>query len=363
MYSSWLIPPIRFSPSGFPNHAIGSHLPGSLNADTRVALIGLDALTADRLREQFYALAWDFGDLRLVDLGNLRKSSVDFAIPLFRELHLSGIVPLLVGRDDQLMRAQYLSFGDLNREVSIFNVDQHLALSPESPADDRGQALDQALHRDRPPQFHLTHAGSQRQLVDPRLEQLCLDRHYGHYPLGTARASLGELEPAIRDADLLILHIGALLRSEAPAQGGYHPSGFSLQEACQLCYYAGNSDRLSSCGMYGFDNTYADADGLRLTAAAYAQLAWYFLLGISRRCGDFPVANTGMTEYVVDTKLTERVTFWRSPRSNRWWVQVPVDQFRGEERNRLVSCSHLDYLETSKEGKLPDRILTAFARY
>ena len=65
----------------------------------------------------------------------------------------------------------------------------------------------------------------------------------------------------------------------------------------------------------------------------------------------------------MDNKITDKVTFWRSPVTDRWWVQVPLATSGREERNRLVACSYADYLSTSKEGKLPDRLFRAFSRY
>ncbi|MBB4077570.1 hypothetical protein GGR28_000171 [Lewinella aquimaris] len=361
MYSTWLssspLDPTTFGPA-----SVAGHLTADPSPTTRVALIGVNAATADAVRHHLYSHYWDFGGLDLVDLGNLRKQTIDFTIPLLRELYSAGIVPILLGDQDRMLSAQYLAFGELNRQVGIFAVDQRVNLrSSGELGPDR--ALDAAIYREAPPVFHLSHAGSQRHLVDPGLEYLFAARHFENYPLGQSRANLADLEPAIRDADLFALGLGAIQWSEAPAQGGHHPSGFSLQEASQLCYYAGNSDRLASFGLYGFDLEHPNQDGRQLTAAAYAQLAWYFLHGLSRRVKDFPVSLTGMAEYVVDTTLAGRLTFWRSPRSSRWWVQVPTETYRGEARNRLVSCSYQDYLTSSKEGKLPDRILSAFSRY
>ena len=330
---------------------------------TRVGLVGLHPATANLVRDHLYTHQWDFGDLELTDLGNIRKQTPAFVIPLLRELHNAGILPVLIGAAGRLLPAQYLAFGELNRQVGIFSVDQQVRLSVDPSTGRHAEVLDAALHRDRPPVYHLAHAGSQRHLTDPGLEPLFVDRHYESYTLGQARANLSDLEPSIRDADLMMVDVSAVVWSDAPAQSGYNPSGFSLQEACQLCYYAGNSDRLSSFGIYGIDPENIDPSGRQLTAAAYAQLIWYFLHGLSRRSGDFPVSLTGMLEYVVDTKITERLTFWRSPRTNRWWIQVPADRYTGEARNRLVSCSYQDYLSTSQQGELPDRVVRAFSRY
>ncbi len=262
-----------------------------------------------------------------------------------------------------MAEAQYLAFAEVNREVGICAIDSKIRVNREKSVTDKQEILDRAVHRTGSPAFHLAHIGDQRHLCDPRLDELFYTRHFERYPLGKSRNDLTELEPAIRDVDLAMININAILSSEAPAKTDLSPSGFSLQEAGQLAYYAGNSDRLSSFGLYGFEAGHQDERRADLTAAAYAQLIWYFLHGVSRRHADFPKSTAGLVEYVVDSKVSDRFVFWRSPRSDRWWIQVPVDRHRGEKRNRLVACSHADYVATSSAGKLPDRLFQAFSRY
>ena len=362
MYTPWL-QATGYSPGELPQGSFGKQLGKAPTPETQVALVGLDALTADRVRGHLYRHFWDQGDLRVIDLGNLRKQNADFAVPLIRELHTSRILPVLIGGTAAAAPAQYLAFADLNREVGLGVIDSAVRLAPHPSPDVQSAYLDRAVHRNTPPPFHLAHIGDQRHLSDPRLDPLFHERNFERYPLGRSRADLTELEPAIRDVDCCILNICSVLAAEAPAQEVLTPSGFSLQEAGQLAYYAGNSDRLSSFGIYGHAPGQFEAYASEVTAAAYAQLIWYFLHGVSRRHADFPATTTGLVEYVVDSKSADRFTFWRSPRSNRWWVQVPLDRHPGEDRNRLVACSYADYLATSQDGNLPDRLFHAFSRY
>ena len=361
MYRPWLHPP-RPPRGDFAARSLGSRLIDAKDSTIEVALIGIEGKWADRVRQQLYSYFWDHGETSVRDLGNLRKAKVDFAIPLLKELYASRILPVVIGADALSCQAQYLAFAELNREIGICSIDSSVRLSPASPGADGLRALDRAVHRSGSPLFHLSHIGDQRHLSDPELDQLFLSRNFERYPLGKSRADLADLEPSIRDVDLAVLNVNAVLAAEAPAQSEMSPSGFSLQEAGQLAYYAGNSDRLSSFGIYGARTDENDRVG-DLTAAAYAQLIWYFLHGVSRRHADFPRSITGLVEYVVDTKDSERFVFWRSPRSDRWWVQVPLDRPQGEERNRLVSCSYGDYLSTSNAGRLPERLIQAFSRY
>lgn len=326
----------------------------------KAAIIGLDVDFAKKTRLLLYPMSWNFGKLVVADLGDLRKASADFLIPLLRELQSAGITPILIGTNRQLFRAQYQAFQEISAQASVAVVDQLIRLS-NAPAKTADGVLNAAFHTKQKRFYHLSHIGAQQHLVDPAAFELIADRHYDYIRLGQARENITELEPLIRDADLLTLDITALQYFDAPAQEGFHPSGFSLEEATRLCRYAGISDKLKSFGIYGLDPAAADRDQW-VTAAAYAQLIWYFLDGFVNRKGDYPVSAVGLIEYVVDIKDYDRITFWKSPRSGRWWIQAPAGKHKGEERHRLIPCSYQDYLKACNQ-EIPDRLLQAFRRY
>ncbi|TXF91518.1 hypothetical protein FUA23_02140 [Neolewinella aurantiaca] len=358
MYEPWLKAADKPSPA-LPSYSFGKHLRPRARK-IAVAIIGIDAEVAKKTREHLFSTSWAFGKLVVRDLGNLRKTSPDFVIPLLRELHTAGITPVLIGASSSAFTAQYLAFAELNRQVSLLNIDRSIKLNPVGES---GEVLDNAVHNKGRRRFHLSHLGAQQHLVDPAIFDLFNAQAYEAISLGPARSSIPALEPLLRDADLVGLNIESINYHEAPARAGLHPSGFSLQEASQLAYYAGNSDKLSSFGLYGLDPEAGSERDAELSAAAYAQLIWYFLQGFSRRQGDFPASSTGMLEYLVDIDDFDKLTFWRSPRSNRWWVQVPASNKKGEERHRLVPCRYEDYLEASSKQTLPDRLMAAFRRY
>lgn len=358
MYSPWLHATQK-PPADLPAHSLGKHLKPRARK-IAVAIIGVDADVAEKTRRHLYATSWDFGKLTVRDLGNFRKTTTDFMIPLLRELHTAGITPLLLGSDQAAFTAQYLAFAELNRQISLLSIDRTIRMSPEAG---KVLPLDNAVHTKGRQRFHLSHLGAQQPLINPAVQDIIAAQAYEAISLGPAKARLFALEPLLRDADLVGLDICAVNHHEAPARPGFFPSGFSLQEASQLAYYAGNSDKLASFGLYGLDPAAGTERDTEITAAAYAQLAWYFLQGFSRRQGDFPVTTKGMVEYVVDIAGYNRLTFWRSPRSNRWWVQIPDGRQNGEARHRLVPCSYEDYLEASKQQTLPERLLAAFRRY
>jgi formiminoglutamase len=68
-------------------------------------------------------------------------------------------------------------------------------------------------------------------------------------------------------------------------------------------------------------------------------------------------------EYIVPLKqLDYQLTFWKSKRSGRWWLQVPVKTKKQHQRHRLIPCSYEDY-QLAGQDQLPDRLLEAFRRF
>jgi formiminoglutamase len=135
-----------------------------------------------------------------------------------------------------------------------------------------------------------------------------------------------------------------------------------MEEACQICRYAGLSDKLKAFGTFGFRG---DFDRQGQTAQTTAQMIWYFLEGLLQRKGDFPASLDGLTEYIVERKgYDPPLKFWKSRRSGRWWVQVSTPSVEaGPVQQRLVPCSHNDYLAACQQDELPERILNILKRF
>ena len=378
MLKHWLQPPaIAGDPSGqFAERTVGRELlPTSYRQRdlkrVQIAIIGLDGDLAKKTRLALYSMSWPFENLGLMDLGDLRSSGPEFLTPLVRELMVGGIVPLLIGDNSDAFRAQYQAFQQLKPQVSLLMIDQAIQLSPEKARVVAGQCLNPAVYKQRQKLYHLAHIGAQQQLVDPRTFDLFDQKHFDYLRLGAARRELSEAEPLLRDADLVGFDLAAIRKSDAPAQKGYNPAGFFIEEAAQLCRYAGLSDKLRSFGIFGLstsaglsveENNSAVEALTTQTATAAAQLIWYFCDGFHNRWGDFPASNKGLTEYIVESPNYNQLTFWKSGRSGRWWVQSPAFDRRGEERHRLIPCSYQDY-EAATKGEIPERLLHSFRRY
>ncbi len=364
MLDNWLKPikPGKDSPSYEP-YQLGSHLLKFEKQlpklkDVQVALIGAGK-AADTVRESLYRLSFPFTALRVADLGNFRKNTVDFMIPAIEELLKANIIPVLIGDIAFLSTASYKAFNQLLHQVSLTVIDRQADL-PKQDQPDPSNYLEEILLRQGEKPYHLSLIGCQAHATNPALFAYLEGANFDSIRLGRAKANMEELEPMIRDGDLLTFNLAAIEGPAAPEQPFPSPSGFSLSESCIICRYAGMSDKLKAFNIVGI-NSKLISQGF--TAQTIAQLIWYFLDGVYNRKQDFPVSMDGLIEYIVDLKqLSYQLTFWRSSKSGRWWMQIPFKRGKSLQRHRLVSCSYGDYKKAS-QGELPERLLHALRKY
>lgn len=326
----------------------------------RVALIGAGEKEANAVRELLYRTMSPFPRGAIADLGNLRRAEPSVLMPVVYELLSGKVLPLILAHRDELARAQFLAYQEAKSLVNLAVVDEgfRMADPKTGPAD---QAVYTPLFQPRHPLlFHFGLVGFQTHQVAPPLIDFLHKNNFDALRLGKSRAAIEETEPVLRDADLLAFHLNALKQCDAPGVAAPSPSGYFLEEACQLCRYAGMSDKLSSFGLYGYSR---EQDHNQLTAQAASQLLWYFLEGFFNRKNDFPASKDGLTEYIVDFRqLQYQITFWKSTRSGRWWMQTPVATRKKHQRHYLIPCSFQDYQAACRE-ELPDRLLQALRRF
>ncbi|MBL7825483.1 MAG: arginase family protein [Saprospiraceae bacterium] len=317
----------------------------------RIALIGAGEKEANLVREQLYRYAGAFPKGAVADLGNLRKADASLLIPVVYELLSGKIVPVILGAKDELARAQFLAYQDAKALVNMTVIDETF----------RDEPVYRPIIKPRHPLlFHFSLMGYQVHQTPTEALDFLQKSQFDLVRLGKSRMALEETEPVLRDADLLSFHLAALKQSEAPGVAQPTPSGYFTEEACQLCRYAGMSDKLTSFGLYGL---HPENDQQGQTAQIAAQMVWYFMEGVFNRKGDYPAGTDGLTEYVVYfRKLNYQLTFWKSQKSGRWWMQVPVATKRKHDRHRLVPCSYQDYQSACRE-ELPERLLQAMHRF
>ena len=327
--------------------------------EKQVAIIGFGE-EANEVRKYLYQLSYPFNDLSIVDLGNLKKRETEFAIPIIRELLAGKIFPIIIGNLNEQSLASYHAFKSVRPLISLATIAQQFYFDDQS-TDPNFFFNPVILAKGYESQlFHFTSIGGQSHFVAPHQFRYLQERGFDYLSLGQARNNLKEVEPFIRDADIINFHLNALKQVEAPGTIDHSPSGFTHEESCQLLRYAGMSDKLRIIGLYGYE---PKKDFNDFTAKVTAQLIWYFLDGFYNRKKDFPVSEEDLVEYIVDAKdLNDQMVFYRSNKSGRWWMRVPIKVKDNYYRHGLIPCSQTDYQLASKD-KFPDRLIKALQRF
>lgn len=365
MLQNWLTPVDNLLTQDEKNATLFAHhieiyrdqLPNLKN--TQVAFLAIHEESGNAVRQQLYQLQYHFSHLKMVDLGNIRKQQPAFFTQVIQELITSKIVPIILGKHINETLAQYQAYPPLRQLSNIVAIDERIHFS-NIDKEKKANYLNPIINGAQSGLFNLGAIGFQTHFVSPKTLQLFDNQHFDTLRLGKIKTDVSNAEPFIRDADLVCFNLSALKYSDAPAQENAFPTGLSIEEACQLSYYAGMSDKLSSIGFYNF---HPELDIQQQTAKSLALMIWYFLDGFHRRAGDYPVSTHGLIEYIVQLKKYDyELTFWKSKRSSRWWLQVPMRTQKKHQRHKLVPCSYKDYVIAS-EGELPDRLWNAFRRF
>ena len=362
MLENWLRPlsgELKAFRDQLPEHSFGKRI-RFFGEDTdeitagSLVLLGVREPASELVRKELYALGPPAEGIDLIDLGDARKEDPEFLIPLLQELLESKVCTLLISTHPRYLQAQFQAQQNLQRPVSLAVIDERIAVSG------RSGYLSELLKKPHPDLFHFSLLGFQGHLSSPAELRGLEERHFEILRLGAVRSDITQSEPYLRDADLVGLHLSALRQSEAPGVSQATPSGLFSEEACQMARYAGMSDKLRAFGIYGFR---PDLDRRRQTAQLCAHLAWYFAEGFANRKQDFPLNTEGLVEYIVDFKAMDlHLTFWKSARSGRWWLQVPEAPPQDMKRHWLIPCSYTDYTQACN-GELPGRLVNALKRF
>jgi len=196
---------------------------------------------------------------------------------------------------------------------------------------------------------HYNHIGFQSYLVHPHMLETIDKLRFDCYRVGKVKENLEEMEPAIRNANLLSFDIAAIQHAHAPANT-LTPNGFNGEEACTLMQYAGLSTNMSSIGIYGYSPELDEHD---LTAKQIAHMLWYLMDGIHKGKQEVQISDKeSFNEYTMAFAEIES-TFLQSKKTGRWWMQLPDGKF--------IACSKIDYM-IAGNNDIPERWLRAVER-
>jgi len=325
------------------------------------------AIAPDHVREYLYRLFAGEWNLKCADLGNINAGNTpgdtDFALKtVMGELLKRNKLPIIIGGSQDLTYAQYLAYEKVEQTVNAVAIDPQFDLGKAGEELNSNSWLSKMILQQPNFLFNFSNIGYQTYFVEQTAIELMQKLNFDIHRLGLSQAKMEDLEPIIRNADLVSFDISAVRQSEAPGNENASPNGFYGDEACQIARYAGISDKCSSFGIYEINPAF---DRKGATAHLAAQMIWCFLEGYYNRKKDFPFGDASdYTKYRVFLKdHNHEIIFLKSSRSDRWWMEVPYppNQKLRFERHALVPCTYNDYEEACKE-EMPDRWWQTFQK-
>lgn len=291
----------------------------------------------------------------IYDLGTIRPGeSIDdtyFAVgQVVAELVKKEIIPIVIGGGQDLTMACYRGFEKLEQTINICSIDSRLDIgSPDSALESNGFVSHLLMQR---PCYLFNYAtiGVQRPLVAATELDLFEKLYFDVCRLGEFNANFRVAEPYLRNSDLISIDFTSVKCAETDSDCYTNANGFYSEQLCQLAKYSGISDKLSCLGIFNID-----PNQNRVASDLLAQVIWYFIDGVSQRVGDFPIGSRKnyVKFHVHMDDFKDDLTFYKSDKSGRWWLEVkyPAGEGGKYERHHLVPCDKEDY-----EGAMKNRI-------
>ncbi|TPE45609.1 formimidoylglutamase [Pontibacter mangrovi] len=315
------------------------------------------------VRKKLYSLNKGAGRCQLVDLGNLRPGitleDTHLRLKEIVEVLIShNTIPVIIGGSHDLEYGQYMGYEHLERVVNMVTVDSSVDMTEDTEAAPNRKQLRQILMHEPNYLFSLSQIGYQSYFVEPEVMATFEKMHFESFRVGEVHRSVQEMEPVVRVADLLTFDISAIRHQDAPGYEPANPFGLTGEEACQLCWYAGLNDNLTSLGIYEYNPA---LDERKLTAMTVATMIWYFIEGFYHRKNETDFSGRHFTKYAVAfaDDNPDRMIFYKSRSSEKWWLEV--EPLSPEKGSRVVPCSYEDYLQATK-GEVPNRWILTQAR-
>jgi arginase family enzyme len=305
------------------------------------------------IRRQLYQLHFWHKGISIVDIGNIKtganlNDSYAAIKTVLAELLSKNKTVVILGGSHDITLAQYFAYVHLQKVVEATCIDANINLRGESP--ERSENFLMEMLTGEPNLVkHYNHIGFQSYFIHPRMLETMDKLRFDCFRLGTVKENIEEMEPVLRNTNLLSFDINAIKYSDAPASL-QSPNGFTGEEACMLTRFAGMSNNISSFGIYGY---LPHLDVNDLTAKQISQMLWYFIDGKSRIKQEAAVEDrVNFNEYYCTFTEVETV-FLQSKKTSRWWMQLPNKKF--------IACSYKDYMQAA-QNEIPERWLRAQER-
>lgn len=324
-------------------------------------------LGPDEIRRQFYQLYCWTKDVKIVDLGNLIlgetvEDTYVILADLLAQLIEDKVIPLILGGTNDLAFANYKAYEQLQRVVSLVSVDARFDIGEESQPIKSNAYLNKIILQEPSVLLNYANIGYQSYMNSPESIELMRKLYFEAYRVGMLRQDVSEVEPIVRNAEMMSIDISSIRHADAPGNPNSSANGFYGEEICQVALYAGLSDKLTSFGIYEFDPM---LDYNNQTSKLISHILWYVVEGFLNRQDDLSFKDkNNYTKYSVTVSdAVEEMVFYCSKKTGRWWVSVPVINVEKKtQQTYFLPCSLNDY-KTACEDRIPERWWRAFNKF
>lgn len=362
---------------GLPSQCLGKnvhfHAGGEFDKydQYKIAIIGVgenrgaqsnnDLVDITKIRKNFYALYPGNWDLKIVDLGDvLAGEKLEDTYYLLKiitaELISNKVIPIVLGGSQDLTYALYRAYEILDQMVNLVVIDSRVDIAKKN-ASLADSFLSKIIIEEPINLFNYANLGYQTYFNSQEEIDLIDSLYFEAYRVGEISNNLTLAEPVLRDADIVSIDLNAVKSSDSGNFLNFNPNGFDGKEICGLARYSGLSDKVSVFGIFNYNNQATEA-------LLISQVLWYFIEGVNCRYNEYPfVPNEDCLKYIVPFEDYKDLVFYKSNKSERWWIEVDLQHIVNEKLNKknLLPCSYDDYLKATSQ-QLPDRWWRTFKK-
>jgi len=317
----------------------------------------------DVIRKKLYQLTYQNRKIKIFDLGNLKitgniKDSYFALRDIYLELKENNVIMVVMGGSQDLSYGLTLAFEETHRINNLTTIDSRLDMGFNKETLNSGNYLDSVFKLKTAPRLNYVNIGHQVYFTPLKLLDKLENKGHESMRVGVARMNMHEVDPILRDTDILSIDLSSVRQSDAPGASIPTPNGFFGHELCQLARYAGASSKTSAIGFF---EIIPDNDHGCQTSHLAAQAIWYFIEGLSFRYQESP-QEKGFKKFIVNMQGNQNnIVFYKSNKTERWWVELPVTDPE-TQKNYFISCSYDDY-QKACDNEIPDRWWRRMRKY
>lgn len=316
-----------------------------------------EAINFDSIRKSLYGLYPGNWSEKMIDLGDIEAGdSVQdsyFAVKtVVAALLANKTIPIIIGGSQDLLYAQYRAYDEKGEMINLVNIDHRFDLGDaEQPITNKSYVG--KIIVDKPYNLFNYSVLGYQSYFNPPAEIALMDKlYFDAYRLGTVTKDITEVEPILRDADIVAMDVSAIKSGEMSYKYHNSPNGFDSREVCAIARYAGISNRVSSFGLYELK----EFSGAESAATLVAQIIWYFIEGVNFRIDDEDFSNESFYKTYQVPVADEILTFKKSNKTGRWWIELPfISNVNNKlKRQTLLPCTYGEYLSATNQ-EIPER--------